>query len=136
MECDTLPGNYYSTIINAPNGTYYGSKAEISCPPGYRMEGPRVLTCLASGQWSSALPRCIKLEPSTQPTAASTIPVPSSVATPPPFRPKVVSSTTSRTPYRPAVSTASSGIGGSSTSTVGTYPSLSPTQVEINGECE
>ncbi|XP_037725644.1 uncharacterized protein LOC119557131 isoform X2 [Drosophila subpulchrella] len=136
VECDTLPGNYYSTIIHAPNGTYYGSKAEISCPPGYRMEGPRVLTCLASGQWSSALPRCIKLEPSTQPTAASTIPVPSSVATPPPFRPKVVSSTTSRTPYRPpVVSTASSGIS-SSTSTVGTYPSLSPTQVEINGESE
>ncbi|XP_017074447.1 uncharacterized protein LOC108110075 isoform X2 [Drosophila eugracilis] len=133
VECDTLPGNYYSTIINAPNGTYYGSKAEISCPPGYRMEGPRVLSCLASGQWSSALPRCIKLEPSTQPTAAPTVPVPSSVATPPPFRPKVVSSTTSRTPYRPAVSTASSG---SATSTVGTYPSLSPTQVEINGESE
>ncbi|XP_017114187.1 uncharacterized protein LOC108137139 isoform X1 [Drosophila elegans] len=140
VECDTLPGNYYSTIIHAPNGTYYGSKAEISCPPGYRMEGPRVLTCLASGQWSSALPRCIKLEPSTQPTAAPTVPVPSSVATPPPpsppFRPKVVvpSSTTSRTPYRPSVtSTASSG---SSTSTVGTYPSLSPTQVEINGESE
>ncbi|XP_050746201.1 uncharacterized protein LOC108026475 isoform X2 [Drosophila biarmipes] len=137
VECDTLPGNYYSTIIHAPNGTYYGSKAEISCPPGYRMEGPRVLTCLASGQWSSALPRCIKLEPSTQPTAAPTVPVPSSVATPPPFRPKVVSSTTSRTPYRPpVVSTASSGISGSSTSTVGTYPSLSPTQVEINGESE
>ncbi|XP_016992632.2 uncharacterized protein [Drosophila takahashii] len=137
VECDTLPGNYYSTIIHAPNGTYYGSKAEISCPPGYRMEGPRVLSCLASGQWSSALPRCIKLEPSTQPTAASTIPVPSSVATPPPFRPKVVSSTTNRTPYRPpVVSTASSGISGSSTSTVGTYPSLSPTQVEINGESE
>ncbi|XP_052858266.1 sushi, von Willebrand factor type A, EGF and pentraxin domain-containing protein 1-like isoform X3 [Drosophila gunungcola] len=143
VECDTLPGNYYSTIIHAPNGTYYGSKAEISCPPGYRMEGPRVLSCLASGQWSSALPRCIKLEPSTQPTAAPTVPVPSSVATPPPpsppFRPKVVvpSSTTSRTPYRPSVtSTASSGSSGSSTSTVGTYPSLSPTQVEINGECE
>ncbi|XP_017050805.1 uncharacterized protein LOC108094628 isoform X1 [Drosophila ficusphila] len=136
VECDTLPGNYYNTIIHAPNGTYYGSKAEISCPPGYRMEGPRVLSCLASGQWSSALPRCIKLEPSTQPTAAPTVPVPSSVATPPPFRPKVVSSTTSRAPYRPPVSTASSGISGSSTSTVGTYPSLSPTQVEINGESE
>ncbi|KAH8338139.1 hypothetical protein KR059_009684, partial [Drosophila kikkawai] len=132
VECDTLPGNYYNTIIHAPNGTYYGSKAEVSCPPGYRMEGPRVLSCLASGQWSSALPRCIKLEPSTQPTAAPT--VPSSVATPPPFRPKVVvsSSTTSRTPYRPAVSTVSS----SSSSTVGTYPSLRPTQVEINGESE
>ncbi|KAH8376283.1 hypothetical protein KR200_008655, partial [Drosophila serrata] len=140
VECDTLPGNYYNTIIHAPNGTYYGSKAEVSCPPGYRMEGPRVLSCLASGQWSSALPRCIKLEPSTQPTAAPT--VPSSVATPPPFRPKVVvsssssSSTTNRTPYRPVVSTASSGGSSSSSSTVGTYPSLRPTQVEINGESE
>ncbi|XP_032308417.1 uncharacterized protein LOC6503742 isoform X2 [Drosophila ananassae] len=133
VECDTLPGNYYNTIINAPNGTYYGSKAEISCPPGYRMEGPRVLSCLASGQWSSALPRCIKLEPSTQPTAAPTVPV--SVATPPPFRPKVPqgpSSTTNRTPYRPGSTPGSS----TSSSTVGTFPSLSPTQVEINGESE
>ncbi|KAH8295588.1 hypothetical protein KR018_006710, partial [Drosophila ironensis] len=129
VECDTLPGNYYNTIINAPNGTYYGSKAEISCPPGYRMEGPRVLSCLASGQWSSALPRCIKLEPSTQPTASPTSPT--SVATPPPFRPKVPvqgpSSTTSRTPaYRPSTTS----------STAGSYPSLSPTQVEINGESD
>ncbi|BFG02855.1 uncharacterized protein DMAD_02249 [Drosophila madeirensis] len=130
VECDTLPGNYYNTIIHAPNGTYFGSKAEISCPQGYRMEGPRQLSCLASGQWSSALPRCIKLEPATQPTAAPTAP-PSSVATPPPFRPKI-SSTTSRTPYRPVSSTSST----SSTSTVGTYPSISPTQVEINGESD
>ncbi|EDW78412.2 uncharacterized protein Dwil_GK16413 [Drosophila willistoni] len=130
VECDTLPGNYYNTIINAPNGTYYGSKAEITCPPGYRMEGPRSLTCLATGQWSSALPRCIKLEPTTLATAAApTVPV--SLATQPPFRPKITSTssssspTTSRTPaYRP-VSTASSN-----------YPSISTPQVEINGESD
>ncbi|SPP78689.1 blast:Sushi%2C von Willebrand factor type A%2C EGF and pentraxin domain-containing protein 1 [Drosophila guanche] len=134
VECDTLPGNYYNTIIHAPNGTYFGSKAEISCPQGYRMEGPRQLSCLASGQWSSALPRCIKLEPATQPTAAPTAP-PSSVATPPPFRPKI-SSTTSRTPYRPVSTASTNGVSTSSTSTVGTYPSISPTQVEINGESD
>ncbi|XP_017156508.1 uncharacterized protein LOC108164994 isoform X2 [Drosophila miranda] len=133
VECDTLPGNYYNTIIHAPNGTYFGSKAEISCPQGYRMEGPRQLSCLASGQWSSALPRCIKLEPSTQPTAAPTSP--SSAATPPPFRPKI-SSTTSRTPYRPASTSSTNGGSSSSSSTVGTYPSISPTQVEINGESD
>ncbi|XP_022227227.2 uncharacterized protein LOC111077314 isoform X2 [Drosophila obscura] len=131
VECDTLPGNYYNTIIHAPNGTYFGSKAEISCPQGYRMEGPRQLSCLASGQWSSALPRCIKLEPLTQPTAAPTSP--SSVATPPPFKPKI-SSTTSRTPYRPASTSSTNGASSSSSSTVATYPSISPTQVEINGE--
>lgn len=142
VECDTLPGNYYNTIISAPNGTYYGSKAEISCPPGYRMEGPRLLTCLATGQWSSALPRCIKLEPSTLATPASPPPAPPSTAAIPaaPVRPKIIPST-SRTPpaYRPPSSTSGT------SSTAATYPqphphpphpSLNTPQVEINGEGE
>ncbi|XP_030078880.1 uncharacterized protein LOC111598148 isoform X1 [Drosophila hydei] len=132
VECDTLPGNYYSTIISAPNGTYYGSKAEISCPPGYRMEGPRVLSCLATGQWSSALPRCIKLEPSTLATPAAP---PSTAATSslPPFRPKITAST-SRTPaYRPSIGTSSSSSATPSTSA--SYPQSTP-QVEINGEAD
>ncbi|TDG43544.1 hypothetical protein AWZ03_010019 [Drosophila navojoa] len=133
VECDTLPGNYYNTIISAPNGTYYGSKAEISCPPGYRMEGPRVLTCLATGQWSSALPRCIKLEPSTLATPPSP---PSTAATSslPPFRPKITAST-SRTPaYRPPISTSTSS-SSATPSTVASYPHSTP-QVEINGEVD
>lgn len=73
MECDTLPGNYYNTIISAPNGTFYGSRVEISCPTGYRLEGPRVITCLASGQWSSVLPRCMKLEVTTLLPALSSL---------------------------------------------------------------
>ncbi|XP_002010715.3 uncharacterized protein LOC6585075 isoform X1 [Drosophila mojavensis] len=133
VECDTLPGNYYNTIISAPNGTYYGSKAEISCPPGYRMEGPRVLSCLATGQWSSALPRCIKLEPST----LATPPAPPSTASTsslPPFRPKITAST-SRTPaYRPPISTSSSS-SSATPSTVASYPHSTP-QVEINGEVD
>ncbi|XP_043072122.1 uncharacterized protein LOC6565611 isoform X1 [Drosophila grimshawi] len=137
VECDTLPGNYYSTIISAPNGTYYGSKAEISCPPGYRMEGPRVLSCLATGQWSSALPRCIKLEPPTLATPPAPPAPPSTAATlaPPSYRPKIIA-TTSRTPaYRPPSSSSPTG---GTPSTAASYPrphpSLSTPQVEINGE--
>ncbi|XP_030382318.1 uncharacterized protein LOC115629867 isoform X1 [Scaptodrosophila lebanonensis] len=126
VECDTLPGNYYNTIISAPNGTYYGSKADITCPPGYRMEGPQILTCLASGQWSSALPRCIKLEPPTlavAPSPTPTVRLPAST----PYRPKLVSSTT-RPPFRPSSPTTSS--------TVATHPSSNTPQVEINGESD
>ncbi|ALC49763.1 CG9095 [Drosophila busckii] len=133
VECDTLPGNYYNTIISAPNGTYYGSKAEISCPPGYRMEGPRMLSCLATGQWSSALPRCIKLEPSTLATPPAPVATPSTPATqpPPPYRPKLPLSTSRAPPaYRPATSSATP-------STVGNYPHTPSTpQVEINGESD
>ncbi|XP_064556316.1 uncharacterized protein LOC135440866 [Drosophila montana] len=145
VECDTLPGNYYNTIISAPNGTYYGSKAEISCPPGYRMEGPRVLSCLATGQWSSALPRCIKLEPSTLATPAAPPLPPSTAATPVP-RPKITAST-SRTPaYHPSSSSSSSTSSSSSSSssssatpsTAASYPhpSHSTPHVEINGEAD
>lgn len=141
VECDTLPGNYYNTIISAPNGTYYGSKAEISCPPGYRMEGPRVLSCLATGQWSSALPRCIKLEPSTLATPAAPPLPPSTAATPAPpsYRPKITAST-SRTPaYRPSSSSSSSS-SSATPSTAASYPHPHPSHstphVEINGEGE
>lgn len=125
VECDTLPGNYYNTIISAPNGSYYGSKAEISCPPGHRLEGPSTLTCLASGQWSSALPRCIKLEPSTTlpppppPTPAATVPPTTS------YKPKISSTTTKKT-YKPTTT--------STTSSSTTFPTSLVPQVEINGE--
>lgn len=112
VECDTLPGNYYNTIISAANGTYYGSKAEISCPPGYRLEGPQVLTCLATGQWSSALPRCIRLEPSTPaptlpPTFASTQPPTPSPAVPSTtsYRPRTTSTSRQQPSYKPTYST-------------------------------
>lgn len=65
IECDTLPGNYYNTIINSPNGTFFGSKAEITCPEGYTIEGQNMLTCLSTGQWSHSIPRCNKIESST-----------------------------------------------------------------------
>ncbi|XP_054730248.1 uncharacterized protein LOC129239012 isoform X1 [Anastrepha obliqua] len=114
VECDTLPGNYYNTLISAPNGTYYGSRAEISCPPGYRLEGPHVLTCLATGQWSSALPRCIRLEPSTPAPTQPTTPAPTQPPTPSPTTPSTTSyrprlTSTSRQPsYKPTTSTTQS----------------------------
>ncbi|XP_075157366.1 uncharacterized protein LOC142230616 isoform X3 [Haematobia irritans] len=130
VECDTLPGNYYNTIISAPNGSYFGSKAEITCPPGHRLEGPSTLTCLASGQWSSALPRCIKLEPSTtlppppppSTTAAPTIPSTTS------YRPKIsTTASTTKKVYRPTAT---------STTSSTTFPTSLVPHVEINGETE
>jgi len=117
VECDTLPGNYYNTIISAPNGTYYGSQAEITCPNGYRLEGPHILTCLASGQWSSALPRCIKVEPSTLPPTPS--PKPTLSTTTAYQRPKITSTT--KKPFKPSPTTT-------------THSTSSTPQVEINGE--
>lgn len=85
IECDTLPENYHNTIIHAPNGTLYGSRVEISCPSGYKLEGANVITCLGTGQWSDPLSRCVKIEFPT--TIAST-----------PFRPRVTTRVTSRRP--------------------------------------
>lgn len=109
IECDTLPGNFYNTIISAPNGTLFGSQAEISCPPGYRLEGARILTCLSTGQWSNPLPRCIKLE-----VSSTFIP---------PTSPRPTTTTTTKRPFKPTVS---------STPFI---PSSTPV-VEINGECK
>lgn len=120
VECDTLPGNYYNTIISAPNGTYFGSKAEISCPIGYRLEGTQVITCLSTGQWSSALPRCIKVEPLT------TLPPP---PPPPPSPTPTIPSTTS---YRPKIIATTKKMYKPSTSS--TTSSTTTPHVEINGE--
>ncbi|CAD7077767.1 unnamed protein product [Hermetia illucens] len=109
IECDTLPGNFYNTIISAPNGTLFGSQAEISCPPGYRLEGARILTCLSTGQWSNPLPRCIKLE-----VSSTFIP---------PTSPRPTTTTTTKRPFKPTVS---------STPFI---PSSTPV-VEINGESD
>ncbi|KAM7346681.1 uncharacterized protein ACRADG_006502 isoform 2-T2 [Cochliomyia hominivorax] len=120
VECDTLPGNYYNTIISAPNGTYFGSKAEISCPVGYRLEGPNVITCLSSGQWSSVLPRCIKLEPTTLPPTISPTPSPTQPPT---------------TSYTPIDSTSTKKIYKTTTSsTTTTLPTHKSSNVEINGD--
>lgn len=60
IECDELPENYENAKIIASNGSFYGARAEIICPPGYKTNGPKLITCLATGQWSSPLSSCIR----------------------------------------------------------------------------
>lgn len=60
IECDELPTTYENANIVATNGSFYGARAEIICPPGYKNNGPKFITCLATGQWSSPLSACIR----------------------------------------------------------------------------
>uniref|UniRef100_A0A1B0FG42 Uncharacterized protein n=1 Tax=Glossina morsitans morsitans TaxID=37546 RepID=A0A1B0FG42_GLOMM len=131
VECDTLPGNYYNTIISAPNGTYYGSRAEISCPNGYRLEGPRILSCLASGQWSSALPRCIKLEPTTAappPSPSTTVTTTTTTTT---QKPKTIPTTTTKRPYKISSTTSTT-----TTTTTSTPNSGGPQHPDLTNEAD
>ena len=40
------------------SGQEVGDTATYSCRPGYRLIGAATRTCLASGEWSGAPPRC------------------------------------------------------------------------------
>lgn len=60
IECDELPEIYDNAKIIATNGSFYGARAEIVCPPGHKTSGPKLITCLATGQWSSPLSSCIR----------------------------------------------------------------------------
>lgn len=43
----------------APNGTFYGAKAEVVCNKGYQIEGSRTILCSIEGQWSEQLAKCV-----------------------------------------------------------------------------
>ncbi|XP_055712742.1 uncharacterized protein LOC129807475 [Phlebotomus papatasi] len=62
IECDVLPATHQNAKFVALNGTFYGSKADVVCPRGYRVEGVKQLTCLSNGQWSHPLPSCVREE--------------------------------------------------------------------------
>lgn len=75
IECDALPTTYKNAKVITPNGTYFGAKAEIQCPKGFTVDGPKVITCLSSGHWSAPLPEC-KEDEEAKPAGTTPIPIP------------------------------------------------------------
>lgn len=45
-------------IENPNNETLFGSTVEYECKTGYKLVGPKVLTCLANGQYDALPPTC------------------------------------------------------------------------------
>lgn len=62
IECDALPASVQNAKILTPNGTAFGSKADILCPTGFDIDGPSQISCLANGQWSDPIPACLALD--------------------------------------------------------------------------
>lgn len=60
IQCEPLPENHKSGKIFTPNGTFYNAKAEMVCPKGYRIQGPRYIKCTSTGQWSEPFGGCVK----------------------------------------------------------------------------
>lgn len=60
IECEALPNDFENGQIVAPNGTFFGSKAEVVCDKGYTIEGTPSILCSGIGQWSEPLARCVK----------------------------------------------------------------------------
>ncbi|KAG8195193.1 hypothetical protein JTE90_027937 [Oedothorax gibbosus] len=56
-------------VVHYDNGQSVNSKALFSCKdPKHKVFGPKILTCLPSGQWSGDPPQCLKLCPELQET--------------------------------------------------------------------
>lgn len=62
IECDALPASVQNAKILTPNGTTFGSKADILCPTGFEVDGPSQISCLPNGQWSDPIPTCVSLD--------------------------------------------------------------------------
>lgn len=73
IECDALPLSFKNGKISAPNGTLFGSKAEVQCARGFKLDGPSVITCTSTGQWSGPIASCIEDGTSTTKAPAPTI---------------------------------------------------------------
>ncbi|KAG5683144.1 hypothetical protein PVAND_012442 [Polypedilum vanderplanki] len=74
VECDPLAPNHKNSKVLTPNGTFYGSKAEIQCARGYKLDGPSFITCTASGQWSGPITSCIEDESIIIKTSTQSVP--------------------------------------------------------------
>lgn len=73
IECESLPTLFPNGVIEASNGTVYGSQAEVVCNRGYIPETPDTeIVCTATGQWSNFLPKCVEDPASRTTTAAPT----------------------------------------------------------------
>ncbi|XP_037028180.1 uncharacterized protein LOC119068621 isoform X3 [Bradysia coprophila] len=97
IECE-LPENYENGQIFSPNGTFFNSQLEFVCNKGYRLDGPKTLTCLESGQWSELLPACLRISETNHPTVLPSVTSiktrPSKRPTRPPTRPTNPTTTT------------------------------------------
>lgn len=58
IQCEILPETYRGGKIFTPNGTYYSMRAELVCPRGFRVDGPRYIRCTSTGQWSEPFLGC------------------------------------------------------------------------------
>lgn len=72
IECDALPSTVQNAKIFTPNGTTFGSKADILCPTGFEVDGPSQISCLANGQWSDPIPSCIATDDDVEETDFTT----------------------------------------------------------------
>lgn len=119
IECDSLPNDFENGQIVAPNGTFFGSKAEVVCDKGFTIEGSSSILCSGIGQWSEPLARCIPIivpddekeevfvVPTTTQQSRTAAPpaVPASFEPAPvvPLSPRITTSTTTaRRPTRPS----------------------------------
>lgn len=60
IECEALPEQYKNGKIYTPNGTSLNARAEMICPRGFKVDGPRYIKCTSSGQWNEPLLGCIR----------------------------------------------------------------------------
>jgi hypothetical protein len=69
-----LPANHKNAKVFTSNGTFFGSKAEIQCARGFKLDGPSNIICTASGQWSGPVSNCVEDESATIKTSTQTVP--------------------------------------------------------------
>lgn len=60
IDCPTR-GQILHGKVDCTNGIDVGSVCTASCDESYRPDGVVISQCLASGQWSVSLPRCIRI---------------------------------------------------------------------------
>lgn len=58
IQCQTPSDIQHGFYVLANNDTMYGSTVEYSCKPGFKMTGPKTITCMANGQYDSLAPSC------------------------------------------------------------------------------
>ncbi|XP_033864477.3 sushi-repeat-containing protein SRPX-like isoform X1 [Acipenser ruthenus] len=58
----TLPAN---GGIKCSDGSYFNSRCEFFCSPGYQLKGERFVTCMSSKAWTGKHTSCVDVEPPT-----------------------------------------------------------------------